>query len=172
MFTVFIDDSGTAPAQAVAIATALIIPQAQIIRLDTEWDGLRAKEEFDCFHTSEFYFKNPKSEFANWTDAKRARVFTRVRQISTKYGIRAVSIAVKKSDYDEVAPTELRSFLGKSHYSWAVRQVIGNLAALHPPKASAGREWIFQWLDRHVPARKEIEDIMDQMQFASEREES
>lgn len=170
MFTVFIDDSGTDPKQSVAIATALIIPGAQIIRLETEWNRLRSKEGFDCFHTSEFYFRNPKSEFANWNDDKRARVFGRVRQITKKYGIRAISIAVKKSDYDDVAPAELRNFLGKDHYSWAVRQLIANLTALHPPKDSAGREWIFQWLERHTPARKQIEDIMDQMQFVSERE--
>jgi len=38
MFTVYVDDSGTDPNQAVAIASAWVIPGPQIIRLESEWD--------------------------------------------------------------------------------------------------------------------------------------
>jgi hypothetical protein len=37
MFTAYIDDSGTAPEQTVATATALIIPARNIIRFESEW---------------------------------------------------------------------------------------------------------------------------------------
>jgi hypothetical protein len=114
MFTLYIDDSGTSPSQPVAIATALIIPRIQIVRLEKEWDKFRSKENFECFHTSEFYFRNPKSEFASWDDNKQERVFRRVRQISKKYGVRAISIAVNKKDYDEVVPAEMRKHFWKA----------------------------------------------------------
>src|ERR1700756_2280593 len=82
MFILYIDDSGTAPDQHVAIATALIIPAVQIIRLEKEWESFRVNEGFKCFHTSPFAARNPKTEFANWDDVKQERVLRRVRQIS------------------------------------------------------------------------------------------
>lgn len=166
MFSLYIDDSGTSPSQPVAIATALIVPAAQIIRLENEWEKFRKKEDFECFHTSEFYFRNPRSEFANWDDDKWARVFKRVCQITKKYGSRAISIAVLKGDYDEIVPADLRNCLGNTHYGWAVRQL---LTLLQSPRLASPREFIFQWLERKQPARLEIEDIMDQMQFVSEQ---
>jgi Protein of unknown function (DUF3800) len=168
MVTLYIDDSGTAPDQHVAIATALIIPASQIIGLEQEWDTLREEEHFRCFHTSECMAKNAKSEFANWDDNKVERVFRRVRQISKKYGARAVSIAVNKKDYDELVPPEFRNYLGKYHYTWAVRQVISLVDQLFPPKPA--REFIFQWLERKNTARKEIEDVMDQAQWLADKE--
>ena len=170
MFSFFIDDAGTSPSQHVAIATALIVPAGRLLRFEREWETFRDKEGFEDFSASEFVHKNPKSEFANWDDAKQERVFRRILQISRKYGSRAVSIAVNKQDYDEVVPSDVRIHLGKDHYSWAVRQILVNLAALFPPTSSHPREFIFHWIDRNIPARKEIENIMDLMQFISEKE--
>src|ERR1700730_2017872 len=127
MFSLYIDDSGTSPSKPIAIATALIIPAQQIIRLENEWNALRKKYGFTEFHTSEFVARNSKSEFANWDEQKQERLFSRVRQISKKYGVRAVSIAVNKKDYDEVVPQSYRSYIGKEHYTWAIRQLIANL---------------------------------------------
>jgi Protein of unknown function (DUF3800) len=168
MATLYIDDSGTDPKQHVAIATVLIIPASQIIRLEREWNTLREKEHFRCFHTSECMAKNAKSEFANWDDDKIERVFRRVRQISKKYGARAVSIAVNKKDYDELVPPEFRNYIGKYHYTWAVRQLLSFIEPHFPPKPA--REFIFQWLERKDKARKEIEDVMDQAQWLACKE--
>lgn len=170
LITIYIDDSGTDPGQHVAIATALVIPAAQIIRLQAEWDTFREKEGFKCFHASVFVSRNQGSEFANWNSEKQGRVFRRVRQITKKYGCRAFSVAVNKIDYDEVAPKEIRNHLGKSHYSWAVRQLLINIDHIFPPKAGAQREFIFHWMERRVEARGEIEDIMDEMQFAAKKQ--
>src|SRR5271163_1372267 len=60
MFALFVDDSGTDPSQHVAIATALVIPAIQIVRLEDEWEKFRKKESFKCFHTSELVTRNPK----------------------------------------------------------------------------------------------------------------
>lgn len=45
-FSMYLDDSGTTPDQKVAVASALIVPAAQIRRLENEWNNLKKKEEF------------------------------------------------------------------------------------------------------------------------------
>ena len=127
MFTVYFDDSGTSPSQHVAIATAMVIPAMQIIRLEREWETFKLKEKFSCFHTSEFIAKNPDSEFADWDEDKRKRVFRRVRDITKKYATRAVSFAVYKEHYDQIVPQNLREVSGIHHYTWAIRHLITHL---------------------------------------------
>ena len=105
-FTLYLDDSGTSPSQQVALATVLVIPTAQVIRLGTEWENLCRKENFPAFHTSECMAKNHKTVFSDWTDEKQQRVFSRVRQISKKYGTFAVSYAIKKEDYEVGIPDD------------------------------------------------------------------
>ena len=138
VFTAYIDDSGTDPAQAVAIATALIVPAKQIIALEKEWDALKKKWGFGCFHMAEFSAKNPKyeSKFGSWNSDEHAQVFTKVRQIAKKYGVMTISFAVYKKDYDEVVPDELKKYAGRFHYSWAVRMFIAR---------------IHKWREQHSP---------------------
>ena len=162
-FTLYLDDSGTSPSQHVAIATALIIPARQIIRMESEWATLKAKEGFSDFHTSEFVARNPKSDFAGWDDAKHKHVFARVRQITKKYVSQVISLAVNKVDYEQIMPAEFRKFLGEHHYSWALRHVVNfaqlwrlNYAATDP------YEWIFDWMERKDPARREVETVLEQ----------
>jgi hypothetical protein len=168
MFTLFVDDSGTSLQNPVAIASALIIPATKIIRLEDEWNRFRAKEGFDYFHTSEFMFRNKKSEFAKWEDDKWRRVFRRVRQIGKKYG-RGFSMAVNKKDYDEVAPPEFRRHAGEYHYTWAVRQLIAYIER-DGLSARIPRQFVFQWMEKHLIERKEVEMVMDQNQFMADRE--
>lgn len=102
MFSVYLDDSGTDPNQRAAIATAFVVPAAQIIPLEREWDKLKKRHGFSDFHTSEMVARNYKSDFADWDEAKQREVFERVRQISKKYGIGrsgAVSFAVNFEDF-------------------------------------------------------------------------
>jgi hypothetical protein len=167
MFTVYSDDSGTDPNQRVAMATALIIPDRQIMHMEQEWDKFRSKYGFTIFHTSEFVHRNSKSEFANWNIDKQRQVFARVRQISMKYGVRAFSVAVNKRDYDEVVPQDFRKVLGKDHYSWAMRQLIAFIDKWFVSKIQ--RKWLFQWMEPRDQKRNEVEIIMEQMQWISER---
>jgi len=165
MFTVYLDDSGTALEHPVAVATALIIPSARILALESEWQTFAGKEGFTYFHTSAFVAHNLKSEFADWDDKKRQRVFDRVRQICRKYGTICFSFAVKKDDYDAVVTGDWREYFGKYHYSWAIRHVmqfvdnwrIGN-------KISVPLEYVFSWLDTRAQRleRREVELIMSQ----------
>lgn len=161
--TIYLDDSGTSPSQQVAIATALIIPAKQIIRMESEWATLKAKEGFTDFHTSVFVARNPKAEFANWDDAKQKRVFLRVRQITKKYVVQIISMAVNKPDYEQLMPDEFRKYSGEHHYSWALRHVV-NFAQLFKLNSERPEpyEWVFDWMERKDPARKEVETVLEQ----------
>jgi Protein of unknown function (DUF3800) len=161
LFSVFVDDSGTAPDQQVAISTCLIIPAKRIVALESEWNTLKIKEGFDCFHTSEFSARNYKSEFAKWDDEKHKRVFTRVRSIVKKFGVKCLSFAVNKKDYDDVIPAEFKEHF-KDHYSWAVYYVVRICARW---RAESGvrnpYQWIFDYMKPSDLKRKEIEKIME-----------
>jgi hypothetical protein len=164
LFTNYIDDSGTAPDQRVAIAAGLIVPAARIIALEREWDALKAKEGFTDFHASVFsaWFKNQKSEFANWDASKHDRVLRRVRQITKKYGVKTFTIAVKKDDYDEVVPAELKHRWGQNHYAWAIRQFVAYVNDWQRHVGTGPLEYIFDYMKPNDPCRKEIENVMDQ----------
>jgi hypothetical protein len=120
MFTVYIDDSGTAPEHKVAIAAGLIFPAKRLIALEKEWNDFLGKVGIETFHTSVCVHKNHRSAFANWDDEKVRRVVSRVRQISLKYSVRGFSCAINKADHNDLVPDDLRRLVGQSHYSWAV----------------------------------------------------
>ena len=164
MFSAYIDDSGTDPNQRAAIATAFVVPAAQIIPLGREWDNLKKKYSFSDFHTSEMVARNHKSDFADWDETKQRRVFQRVREISKKYGIgpsAAVSFAVNKMDYDNLVPLEYRNYFG-GHYSWAIRHGINFLEAWRQSRNIASLEYVFDWAEPGSIERVEIETVMAQ----------
>jgi hypothetical protein len=161
-FTIFLDDSGTSPSQHVAIASAVVIPTSRLLLLEREWNALKSKEGFSCFHMSEFAALNPKSEFAGWVD-KQDRVAKRIRQIVKKYAVKAFSMSVNKEDYEQVVPNELRKYVGKFHYTWA----ISNVLALIEKWASDNNmpilfEYVFDCMGkRRDPRRQEVEDVLE-----------
>lgn len=162
-FTVYLDDSGTDPNQAVANATALIVPASNIIAMEKEFEDLQKIEGFTDFHTSEFVFRNSKSEFANWSDGKQKRVFRRMRQITRKYVSQIFSLAVYKDDYDSLVPSALRDLASKTHFAWALRHVVPMVQTwrISDPSIPA-YEWIFDWMEKRTPAREEVETVMEQ----------
>lgn len=162
MFTVYLDDSGTAPMQRVANATALIIPALQLETLERQWETLKNRESFSCFHTSEFAARNYKSEFAKWDDAKSDRVFGRIRQIIKKFGVRAYSFSVNKKDYDEITPEEFRTYSGKFHYTWAIRHVHKYVLQWRLERNLPPVEFVFDFMKPGDPRRTEIENVMEQ----------
>jgi|ERR1035437_1095314 hypothetical protein len=113
-FNAYVDDAGTDPNQKIAIPTALVIPAARLISLENEWDKLKEKEGFRDFHMSEVSSPTPPSDsqFLGWDKTKHERVYWRVRQITKKYGVQAISFAVIKKDYDEVVPADMRKVWG------------------------------------------------------------
>jgi len=164
MFTVFVDDSGTAPDQPVAIAGALIVPAIQISNLENDWGSFRGKFGFTkYFHSSECAAKNPKSEFANWDDVKVEKAFERARQIIKKRSSRAFAFAVHKEDFDAEAPAEYRKVGGENHYTWALRTLLNVLTQWHKEKSvGAPFEFVFDWTEGVV--KEEIEMLMAQFE--------
>ena len=169
MFTVYVDDSGTDPKQAVAIASAWIVPGRQIIRLENEWSTLRKKHGFSSWHTAEFLAKNKHCEAANWDDPKLDRVFNRIRQIAKKYGVKVVSFAVLKQDYDDAIPPDLRKYSGNFHYTWAVRNLLDRLLGWRRKLGHPPLEYVFDWLDPKAERQKkrEIEAAIEQAEEAA-----
>ncbi|HZZ16989.1 MAG TPA: DUF3800 domain-containing protein [Candidatus Sulfotelmatobacter sp.] len=165
LYTAYIDDSGTAPDQEVAIASALVIPASKIQSLQVEWDAMRIKEVFPKFHMSEFSSPTPsaKSHFRGWGAEKHDRVYQQVRDIIMAYGAVSISFAVYKKDYDEVVPPEMRKNAGTFHYTWAVRHMLAGLERWRKFfNVSAPFEFIFDHLKKSDMRRQEIEDVMEQ----------
>lgn len=173
LYTAYLDDSGTDPRQKIAIATGLIIPASKIVALEDEWNELKEKWGFSCFHMSEFSARNGKKEprFATWNDYQHKRVYQRVRTITKKYGVKTVSFAVHKDDYDMVVPHEIRQWAGMFHYTWAVRQFItwidGHWRRTHTDQPL---QYVFDNMKSGDERRVEIEKVMDQAAALSDRE--
>lgn len=163
-FNVYIDDSGTAPNQKVAIASCIVIPAIKIPALDREWEALKDKENFSDFHTSECIANNPKSYFAKWDDNKKSRVLSRIRQITKKYAVKVVSFAVNKLDYEQLAPPEVKEFTGEHHYAWAAENVLNWIDDWgDKSKVTLPFEYIYDCMDKG--ARKdEIDGLMIRME--------
>ena len=163
MFTAYLDDSGTAPSQPIAIATALLIPGSQILKLETQWDAFRKKYGFEDFHASECAARNYKTAYGLWSDEKLNKVFFRVRQFCKKFGVQMFSFAVKKTDYDEVIPEILRKNIG-SHYTWAVRNTAKHVEEWRArKKIKEPIQYIFDWEEIGSPLRCEIDAAMGQL---------
>jgi hypothetical protein len=170
LYTAYIDDSGTDPQQAVAIASALVIPASKIQALQAEWDAMRIKEVFPSFHMSEFSSPTPsaKSHFRGWGAEKHSRVYRQVRELIMNYGIATISFAVYKKDYDEVVPPDMRENAGKFHYTWAVRHLLAGLERWRSfVNVSAPFEFLFDYIKKGDERREEIEDVMDQAESIS-----
>ena len=157
MFSLYIDDSGSAPEHKMAVACGIIVPALQIARLDAEWNRFVAKEEIQDFHASECLARNPRSAFAAWDDDHVGRVFARVRQITFKYSVKGFCIAIKKSDYEELVTPEMKQAVGHSYFTWAVSSVLG-LAHDWAMVRSVPMEYVFDNAEKKV--KREIDDAM------------
>jgi Protein of unknown function (DUF3800) len=157
MFTIFIDDSGTAPDQKLAVAAAIFVPAKQLVSFEKEWNAFLKKEELEDFHSSECLARNPHSVFAMWDDDRVKRVFARIQQITSKYSVKSYCLAVHKQDYDEVIPKEMRASVGQSHYTWAVSSVLGYVYDWSVER-SVPIEYVFDNASKDV--KREIEDAL------------
>lgn len=162
-FTVYLDDSGTAPEHPIAIAGAFIIPAKKIIALETEWVRFTKANGFSDFHAAACAAVRSKDkQYKGWDDTKKRRVFTRVRQLCKKFGVKAYGWAVYKQTYDQVVPESFRRY-GGGHYTWAVRHVVNRIEEWRlARKIKEPLQFIFDWEEIGSPDREEIDDIMGQ----------
>jgi hypothetical protein len=163
-FMAYIDDSGTAPSQRVASATAIVIPAARIEALDKEWNRLKERFGFSDFHMSECVARNPKSDFAKLNDAQWEQLIRRVREVAKKYAPKALSFAVNKAHYDTLVPEEYRYYTG-NHYTWTIRSLISALDRWAKiSNVTLPFEYVYDWIDpkSQKEARDEINTVMAQ----------
>jgi Protein of unknown function (DUF3800) len=127
------------------------------------------KHGFSSWHTSEFLALNNNCEAANWDAPKLERVFLRVRQIAKKYGVKVISFAVAKQEYDEAIPPDLRRFAGKFHYTWAVRNLLDRILGWRRRLKIPALEYVFDWVDPRADRKKrrEIEAAIEQAEEAA-----
>lgn len=166
MFNVYIDDSGTAPDQRIAIASALIMPARRILALESEWKGFKGKYGIGPkgFHASECANRNPKCDCASWDDRKLEKAFQRVQQLTVKYSVRAVSYALTKADYDDVVPQRWKEFAGNNHYAWVVRHVLRIIEKWSDDVESRSKlEYIFDF--EQGPTKVAIKEAMSQYEL-------
>jgi hypothetical protein len=162
MFNAYIDDSGTAPSQRIVVASALLIAARRILALESEWKTFCAKYQIESFHTSECVHRNPRSEFATWDDAKVKAAAARVRQITMKYAVKAISFAVTKADFDAVMPEKWKDFLCRDAYVWAIWHLSKLLRLWNHQHQLSKMEFVFDYLEKKP--RAVIQDALGKME--------
>jgi hypothetical protein len=146
------------------VAAAWISPVPRWIGFNKDWETAKAKWGFDCFHTSECLAGNPKSEFGTWPETKRVKLIRRVAQLSHQRASQGFGVCVTKKDYDEVVPAPLKEKIGRFHYTWAVRTLIGLIEQWRANRTTEPTEYIFDRMQKTGKDRdkkREIELIFD-----------
>ncbi|MGC1372409.1 MAG: DUF3800 domain-containing protein [Candidatus Sulfotelmatobacter sp.] len=124
-FSIYIDDSGSAPEHKFAIAAGIVFPAKRIAAFEREWRTFLKREGMPELHASECVARNPHSPFADWDDHRVERALMRAQAIIFKFSVKAFSVGIHKQDYDEVMPQEMRLGMSRSHYVWAVSSLLG-----------------------------------------------
>jgi hypothetical protein len=164
-FTVYFDDSGTAPDQAIASASAFIIPGNQILTLESNWERFIKGQGLSDFHASACAAAPSTKEKQYWHlteyDDKK-HIFMRVRQFCKKYGAQTFGYSVYKPDFDSIVQGEFRKYAG-GPYTWAVRHVLREVELWRQNrKILEPFQYIFDWQEPGSDSRDEIDDLMGQ----------
>jgi hypothetical protein len=74
--TIYIDDSGTSPENAVAVAAGWIAHTDSRVDFQADWDEARDidGDKFDSMHMAEFVFGRKGTEFERWSLEKKQRI--------------------------------------------------------------------------------------------------
>ncbi len=162
--TIYIDDSGTDPNQAVAVAAGWISPIEQWKKFAKGWERLKHAPgyEFGCFHMSPCLARNEDTEFRDWDSKKQQLVIRSIRKLVRKRALQGFAVAVGKDDYDDTITGDLRKEAGDNHYTWAFRGLVGLIERWRIANSITGSiEFIFDHIERHELRRKEIEVVFD-----------
>jgi hypothetical protein len=165
--TVHFDDSGTDPKSHIAIAACYVSTADQWNRFENEWRGFAKQFGFTKFHMAEFASGN--GEFYRWDDAKRKEVIGKLCatiNVRIRTGFFA---AINKQDYDDIVPADwFRSYLGKYHYTFAVRCCATQLGMWREQfEPSSSMHYVFDQMTKGE-AKSEVIKVMDAARDASE----
>lgn len=165
-YEVYFDDSGTDDKSPVAIAACYVATKDQWDHFTRNWNEIKKLEGFEYFHMTDFMCDQRAGvkPYCEWDEDKRKRVY---RKLSTLITIRArmgFALTVGKKDYDELIPEEMRKYGGRSHYVWAARILMGDIARW---RAKWGIKRPMQYVFSETPkgkgTRGEILDLMDEL---------
>jgi hypothetical protein len=165
--TVHFDDSGTAPDQQIALAACYIGTAEQWGEFSRNWAEVKKDEGFKDFHMAPFVAG--EKPFDNWGEGRKKRVLSRLCNIITTRARFGFATAIAKNDYDEIISGYFRRHCGNFHYTFAVRQNCGKVAAwgkAHSPESTM--RYVFDWMESALSARREIEYVMDGAMATSE----
>lgn len=166
MFTVYIDDSGTAPDQKVVIAAAMIVPAQQIVSLDRAWADFDAGYGFKGdFHSSVCVARNADEVFADWSDRKVRNALRRARGIMKRHAVKLITMTINKDDFSAEAPAEWLKVGGRDPFTWAFRSLLDLLRTWNNGQQNPlPFEYILDWMEPRE--RGEIEMLMAQSESA------
>lgn len=163
MFSIYIDDSGTAPNQASAVAAGWIAKTPPWTALEKEWSQVQTDHKFSSMHMAEFVSGAKGSEFELWDLPTKEIVLEKLGNLVIGNVLKGFSMGVIKKDFDEIVPPELRASGHRNHYTYAIRTVMG---LIHKWRLQQGIcdaenpiEYIFDYMDKNDPRRLEIESV-------------
>jgi hypothetical protein len=161
--TIYIDDSGTSPANNVAVAAGWVAKMPTWKFFEREWEKAKniESDKFSCMHMAEFVDgRGDTNEFNGWSLDKKLRVASRLRKIIKKRALKGFALGVVKKDYDEIVPDGLKAQGFENHYTYAIRRVLGMIDGWRRyDMRNQSMEYIFDWLDRNDSKRREIEAV-------------
>jgi len=160
VFSIYIDDSGSAPEHKFAIAAGIVFPAKRIVAFEQEWNAFLVKEGVRELHASQCVAHNHHSDFADWDDDRSENALLHAQQIIFKYSVQAFSIGIHKQDYNEVVPKEmwLSVSQSQSHYVWALSSVLG-LSYDWASNHSTPMEYVFDSASKKE--KRDIEEAID-----------
>lgn len=158
MFSIYIDDSGSAPEHKFAIAAGIVFPSHRVEAFEREWNAFLEKEGARELHASECVAHNPHSDFADWDDDQSKGVLLRAQQIIFKYSVKAFAIGLHKQDYNEAVPKEMWLSVSRSHYVWALSSVLG-LSYDWASEHTTTMEYVFDTASKEE--KRDIQEAVD-----------
>jgi hypothetical protein len=118
--TIYIDDSGTSPENAVAVAAGWIAHTDSWVDFQADWDKARDLDgdRFDSMHMAEFVFGRKGTEFEGWSLEKKQRISARLRGIIKNTVTKGFALGIVKKDFDEIVPNAVAADLQSPDAGW------------------------------------------------------
>jgi Protein of unknown function (DUF3800) len=132
MYEVYWDDSGTHRDSPIAIAACYVSTKRGWEAFIEAFNDIRWSEGFDVFHMADFasFHDKTKKPFCDWDYVKRKRVYKRIAEAINENKRVGMGISIPKEPFDTLVsqvPDWLKWRLGKYHYTFAVRSLMGKI---------------------------------------------
>jgi hypothetical protein len=144
MLTTYFDDSGTSPAQDVAVVAGYVGSVIQWDRFKVAWRLMLDEFGIKAMHRTDL--ESFEGEFKGWTPERRKELVQKAQKIikNPTHTYVPIGSAVIKADFDEIIPKRLQEHVG-GHYGWCVTEamVLANYWA-QKAKHRDPIDWVFE----------------------------